>query len=159
MLPRSDPDRLKLLFTETDSLTYHIMTEDFYKDISPDVHTYFDMSEYPKEGHPSGIPVGVNMKVLGKFKDEFHGKPVVAFRGLRAKCYAIRTEDHCDKRAKGVKKSVVASKMTFEHYDKYLRHNKVYNTQFVNLRSRGHEITTDLVKRKHCRRLTIKGSS
>ena len=52
---------------------------------------YFDTSEYPKEGYPSGIPVGKNMKVLGKIKDEFRGVLVKGFRGLHAKCYAIRT--------------------------------------------------------------------
>ena len=30
-------DRAKLLLTDTDSLVYEIQTEDFYKDISPDV--------------------------------------------------------------------------------------------------------------------------
>ena len=30
-------DKAKLLFTDTDSLTYEIQTEDFYKDISADV--------------------------------------------------------------------------------------------------------------------------
>ena len=30
MLPKYGPERLKLLFTDTDSLTYHILIEDFY---------------------------------------------------------------------------------------------------------------------------------
>ena len=45
----------KLLFTDTDSLAYEIETEDFYKDIAPDVKSIFDTSNYPKD-HPSGIP-------------------------------------------------------------------------------------------------------
>ena len=56
----------KLLFTDTDSLLYEIQTEDFYKDISGDVKNRFDTSDYPK-GHPSGIPTGVNKKVLGMY--------------------------------------------------------------------------------------------
>ena len=106
------------------------------------------MSEYPKDGHESGIPVGVNTKAPGMMKDEFHGKPVVSFRGLRAKCYALKSEESCEKRAKGVGKRVVSSKVGFEHYDKCLRENKVYNTQSVNLRSRDHEITTDLIRKE-----------
>ena len=39
-------ERTKLLFTDTDSLMYEIQTEDFYKDISPDVRTMFDTSNY-----------------------------------------------------------------------------------------------------------------
>ena len=55
-------EKAKLLFTDTDSLEYEIETEDFYKDIAPDVETMFDISNYPKE-HPSGIPTGKNKKV------------------------------------------------------------------------------------------------
>ena len=39
----------KLLFTDTDSLVYEIETDDFYKDISPDVRDMFDTSNYPKK--------------------------------------------------------------------------------------------------------------
>ena len=42
-------EKAKLLFTDTDSLEYEIETKDFYKDISPDVETLFDTSNYPKE--------------------------------------------------------------------------------------------------------------
>ena len=62
-------EKAKLLFTDTDSLMYEIGTEDFYKDISPDVRAMFDTSDYPKD-HPSGIETGVNKKVIGMFKDE-----------------------------------------------------------------------------------------
>ena len=66
-------DSAKLLFTDTDSLAYEIETEDFYRDISPDVKAKFDTSNYPKD-HPSGILTGVNKKVIGMFKDEAAGK-------------------------------------------------------------------------------------
>ena len=68
-------DKAKLLFTDTDSLMYEIETEDFYKDISGDVKNRFDTSDYP-DNHPSGIPTGVNKKVLGMFKDEAMGKSI-----------------------------------------------------------------------------------
>ena len=48
-----------LLFTDTDSLVYEIKTEDFYKDINPDVERLFDTSNYP-EAHESGIKVDAN---------------------------------------------------------------------------------------------------
>ena len=60
-------NKAKLLFTDTDSLMYEIETEDFYKDISGDVKNRFDTSDYP-ENHPSGIPTGINKKVLGMIK-------------------------------------------------------------------------------------------
>ena len=40
-------DKAKLLFTDTDSLTYEIETEDAYKDFWSDKDK-FDMSEYPE---------------------------------------------------------------------------------------------------------------
>ena len=48
-------DRAKLLFTDTDSLCYHIQTfQDFYQDITPDVYEKFDTSNYSPK-HSSGI--------------------------------------------------------------------------------------------------------
>jgi hypothetical protein len=52
-------DKAKLLFTDTDSLAYEIETDDFYKDISPDIQLKFDTSDYPND-HPLA---GVNKKV------------------------------------------------------------------------------------------------
>ena len=83
-------EKAQLLFTDTDSLEYEIETEDFYKHIAPDVDKFFDTSNYPKE-HPSGIPTGKNKKVRGMFKDEFGGKQIKEFVGLRAKLYSNLT--------------------------------------------------------------------
>ena len=60
----SPSSRANLLFTDTDSLLYLIHTDDFYKDISHDIKTHFDTSDYPPD-HPSGILTGVNKKVIG----------------------------------------------------------------------------------------------
>ena len=69
-------DNAKLLFTDTDSLTYEIKTKDLYKEINPDIEKRFDTSDYPTN-HPSGIKTGLNSKVLGLFKDEGGGKQIV----------------------------------------------------------------------------------
>ena len=53
----------KLLFTDTDSLTYEIKTEDFYQDISSDVEEKFDTSNYAKN-HPSEIKNWMQQKVI-----------------------------------------------------------------------------------------------
>ena len=108
--------KAKLLFTDTDSLLYEIETEDFYKDISGDVKDRFDTSDYP-EGHPSGIPTGVNKKVLGMFKDEEAGKILNQFVGLRAKLYSYKMDEGKEKkRCKGIKKAVVKKSITHEDY-------------------------------------------
>ena len=84
-----------------------IQTEDFYKDISADVKHRFDTSDYP-HNHPSGIPSGLNKKVIGMFKDEVNGKVIDEFVRLRAKLYSYKMfEGEESKKCKGVKKSVV----------------------------------------------------
>ena len=54
-------DRAKLLFTDTDFLMYEIDADDFYRDISSDVHKKFDTSSFAKD-HKSVIPTGVKKK-------------------------------------------------------------------------------------------------
>ena len=41
-------DDARLCYMDTDSFIMHIKTEDFYKDIAPDVDRWFDTSNYNK---------------------------------------------------------------------------------------------------------------
>ena len=50
-------DRLKLCYMDTDSLVYHIKTEDFYADIVDDMQTRFYTSGYIPD---RPLPVGLN---------------------------------------------------------------------------------------------------
>ena len=139
--------KAKLLFTDTDSFLYEIETEDFYKDISKDVKDRFDTSDYP-ENHPSGIPTGINKKVLGMFKDEAAGKRIKEFVGLRAKLYSFIMEDGKEnKRCKGVKKQVVESSITHEDYKTCLRTGKEQLRKQNILRSYEHEVFTEEVNK------------
>ena len=80
-----------------------------FSDIAPDVDEKFDTSDFPPD-HPSGI-AGKNKKVLGMMKDEACGKPFIEFVGLRSKLYSLKMHDGKEqKKAKGVKKSVVKKK-------------------------------------------------
>jgi len=103
----------KLLYTDTDSYIYEIETDDFYRDIAGDVETWFDTSKFDAS-HPSGIPTGVNKKVIGMMKDEAAGKIIQEFVGLRAKQYSFKMwEDSSEhRRCKGVKKNVVTNRIT-----------------------------------------------
>ena len=140
-------EKAKLLFTDTDSLMYEIETEDFYKDISEDVKDRFDTSDYP-ENHPSGIPTGINKKVLGMFKDEAAGKIIIEFVGLRAKLYSFIMEDGKEnKRCKGVKKQVVESSITHEDYKTCLRTGKEQLRKQNIIRSYEHEVYTEVVNK------------
>ena len=97
-------EKSKLLFTDTDSLTYVIKTEDIYKDMFSNKE-FFAFSEYYKD---SKFYNTENMKKIGKMKDEMEGIAIAESVGLRAKLYSILTRKGKEvKKAKGVNKSVV----------------------------------------------------
>ena len=140
-------DKATLLFTDTDSLAYEIETEDFYKDISGDVHGLFDTSNFPK-GHSSGIEVGCNKKVVGMFKDEAGGKIISEFVGLRPKLYAYKMhEGKEEKRCKGVKKAVVKRSINFEDYKTCLFMGKPQTRTMNVIRSHRHELFTEEINK------------
>ena len=85
-------DRAKLCYTDTDSFIIQIITEDFFEDITGDVKKWFDTSNYD-ENDKRLLPIGMNKRVYGFFKDELVGKIMKEFVVLRAKKYAYRTND------------------------------------------------------------------
>ena len=140
-------NKAKLLFTDTDSFLYEIQTEDFYKDIAGDVRDRFDTSDYP-EGHPSGIPTGINKKVLGMFKDEAAGKVIKGFVGLRAKLYSYKMDEGKEnKRCKGIKKAVVEKSIRHEDYKTCLTTGKEQLRRQNIIRSYEHELYTEEVNK------------
>ena len=127
---------------------YEIQTEDFYKAISVDVNYRFDTSNYPPD-HPSGIPSGLNKKVLGMFKDEANGKVIDEFVGLRAKLYSYKMlEGEESKNCKGVKKSVVKKSITHEDYKKCLFTGKEQLRKMNVITSYRHEVYIEEVNKK-----------
>ena len=140
-------NKAKLLFTDTDSFLYEIETEDFYKDIAGDVRDRFDTSDYP-EGHPSGIPTGINKKVLGMFKDETAGKVIKEFIGLRAKLYSFKMDEGKEnKRCKGIKKAVVEKSIRHEDYKTCLTTGKEQLRRQNIIRSYDHVLYTEEVNK------------
>ncbi|XP_065675836.1 uncharacterized protein LOC136092044 [Hydra vulgaris] len=143
-------DRAKLLFTDTDSLAYEIKTEDFYADISKDVESKFDTSEFDPK-HPAinnvGFEVGLNKKVLGMFKDEAGGAQIKEFVGLRSKLYSYKVHGKKNKKCKGIKKNIVKKYITHEDY-KHCLLNKVDQVRKMNvIRSHSHEVYTEEINK------------
>ena len=133
-------NKAELLFTDTDSLMFQIYTDDFYKDIIPDILTKFDTSDYPPN-HKSGIPTGVNKKVIGMFKDEVAGKQITCFVGLRPKLYSFRIEEDKEvRKCKGIKKNVVKKKLDFDDYVQCLFLGKKQMRSMKIIRSENHDI-------------------
>ena len=96
------------LFTDTDSLTYEIKSENVYeknfkwKDL-------FDSSNYSED---LKFFDETNKKVIGKMKDEFGGAIVVEFVRLKSKMYFIKKIDgKASNTAKGV--SIASMSQTF----------------------------------------------
>ena len=104
-------EKAKLLFTDTDSLCYHIETEDIYEDMKQ-MLDLFDFSDYP-ENH--SLYSTLNKKIQGMFKNEsavsvdLSEHPlfskgnlektrhnilflITEFVGLRSKSYAYKSE-------------------------------------------------------------------
>uniref|UniRef100_A0A6P7H5X3 Uncharacterized protein LOC114347443 n=1 Tax=Diabrotica virgifera virgifera TaxID=50390 RepID=A0A6P7H5X3_DIAVI len=128
-------------YTDTDSVIVEIREKDPYEAMIHDCYKYFDTSDYPKD-NIYNIPL-VNKKVLGIMKDENNGCIMTDYIGLRSKLYTTKAattdadikklrgklkeqeyeDDEIDniirnygvtKKAKGVKKSVVNTKITSE---------------------------------------------
>ena len=133
-------NKAELLFTDTDSLMYYIKTKDFYKDISPDILTKFDTSDYDPN-HKSGIPTGINKKVIGMFKDEVAGKQITHFVGLRPKLYSFKIEEESEvRKCKGIKKNVIKKKLDFDDYFKCLFSGEKKMRSMKIIRSEKHDI-------------------
>ena len=140
-------DKAKFLFTDTDSLMIKIETDDFYKDILPDVTEMFDTSNFPKD-YPSGIPTGLNKKVIGMFKDEAGEKQITEFPGPRAKVYAyLMDDDHEVKKCKGVKKTVIKNEITFQNVKDCILKHQTQMRQMNVIRSHKHVVYTERVNK------------
>ena len=132
--------KAELLFTDTDSLMYHIKTKDFYKDINFDIKDKFDTSDYPSN-HKSGITTGLNKKVIGMFKDEVSGKQITHFVGLRPKLYSFKVEGEVElKKCKGIKKNIVKKSLDFDDYVKCLFSGEKEMREMNIIRSENHDI-------------------
>ena len=106
-------EKARLCYTDTDSFIINIETEDFYEDITQDINKWFDTSNYDKNDKRP-LPIGINKKVIRKFKDELEGKIMIEFWALRAKTYAFLLDDNTEKkRAKSTKKCVIKREIMF----------------------------------------------
>ena len=140
-------DKAKLCYTDTDSLVIHIKTDDFYKDISNDVETLFDTSNYNKKDNRP-LSIGKNKKVIGMFKDHIGGKIMTEFCALRAKTYAYKLDDDTEhKKAKGMKKCIVKRELMFENYVDALFNDKIIIRSQQRFRSYNQKVYTEDVNK------------
>ena len=123
--------KAKLLFTDTDSLTYEIQKEDVYQDM-------IDNGDYPET---SPFYDKENKKVIGKFKDEAAGATITEFVGLRSKMYSYAKEDVCcGKTAKGIKKSVIKKDIKHADYRNTFLNGEQMHHKRKTIRSENHQL-------------------
>lgn len=144
MLPKF-PNKIKLLYTDTDSLVYEIITNNFYEDIKPDLPEWFDTSDYPLNNIYEYQ--NINKKKLGMFKDENAGKILREFVGLRSKMYALDIDNTFLAKAKGVNKSVTKS-FKMDDYKSCLFNENVQYRTMLRFRSIKHNIFTQQINKK-----------
>ena len=134
--------KARLLFTDTDSLTYEIEADDVYQDFWKDKHL-FDNSDYPKN---SPFYNNVNKKVIGKFKDEAAGMPIVEFVGLRSKMYSyMKDNEQGSRTAKGIKKNVIKQQLGHDKYKDVLFNKKQMCHTMRLIKSERHQIGSYVV--------------
>ena len=127
-----------LLFTDTDTLVYEIKTDNVYQAFYEDKNL-FDFSDCPRD---SKFFDPVNNKVTGKMKDEFKGKIINEFVGLKSKMYSIIAVDGRKvKKAKGVNKNVVKSIRNKKFVDA-LFNTKIMRHNMKRIKRRWHRIGT-----------------
>jgi hypothetical protein len=141
MMVKKYGSNARLLFSDTDSLCYHLFTDDVYRDMSE----YIDLltpAATPPPDHP--LYSAVNAIVIGKMKDECNGKAPLEFVGLRAKMYSLLTyDDSMAKRtAEGIKKRYVAKHLRHDMYLRTLREKTIEHAKYRLFRSRAHKTET-----------------
>ena len=81
--------------------------------------------------------------MIGKFKDEAAGVPIVEFVGLKSKMYSyLKDNDQNSKTAKGVKKNIIKKVIVHQEYLDVLIGSKVLHHQMKTIRSDCHQISS-----------------
>ena len=124
----------ELLFTDTDSLTYEIKSEDVYEELFKHKHL-FDYSNYPED---SKFFDQANEKVTGKRKDESERKIIGEFVEFKSKMHSMKNIDGKESNtAKGVN---IATE--FNEFKDTLLNKKVLRHKMRRIQSKKHKLGT-----------------
>ena len=124
----------ELLFTDTDSLTYELKSEDIYEEFFKHKHL-FDFSNYPED---SKFFEQAKKKVIGNLKDESEGEIIGDFVGLKSKMYSIKNIDGTESNtAKGVN---IATE--FNEFKDTLFYKKIIRHKIRRIQGKNHKMGT-----------------
>ena len=80
-------------------------------------------------------------KIIGKFKDEACGVPIVEFVGLKSKMYSyIKYNEKGRRSAKGIKKNNIKNNIRREDYKSTLKNNEQMHHKMKTIRSQRHQL-------------------
>ena len=129
----------ELLFTDTDSLTYEIKSEDVYEEFFKHKHL-FDFSNYPED---SKFFDQANKNVVGKMKDESEEKIIGEFVGLKSKMYSMKNIDGKESNtAKGVN---IATE--FNEFKDTFFNKKVIRSKMKKIQGKKYKIGTNEINK------------
>lgn len=135
-LKKEFPGKVELMYTDTDSFILNIKEKCFYEHMKLNPNQY-DTSDYA-ESNRFGIQ-RLNKKIPGLFKDELNGLVMTEFVGLKSKMYAVKCGDNVMmKKAKGVKKSVLNNKISFQDYVDCIENKSIHIREQTMFRSKKH---------------------
>lgn len=114
MMEKYGKEKAKLLYSDTDSLVYHVTTPNFLKDISSEENRHeFDLSNMPKD---SPYYCEINKKKAGVMKVETGANIIEEFVALRPKSYAYHGIGVEDRKCKGIQRNVVKKVMKYQDW-------------------------------------------
>ena len=135
-------DKAKVCYMITESFVIHLKTEDFHEGIANDFEKWFYISNYD-ENDERPLPIGMNKKIIGLFKDELGGKIMIQFVGPREKKYAyLMDDDSGHKKAKEIKMCVTKRRLMFENCKDYLLHEKIISQSQQKFKSDYYNVYT-----------------
>ena len=122
------------MFTDRDSLTYEIKSENVYKEFYK-CKDLFDFSNYSKD---STFYDDTNKKVIGKMKGEYGGAITDQFIGLKSKMYSIKKINGSESRT--TKRVNIVTE--FNEFKDVLFNKKFIRHKMKRIKAKKHKIGT-----------------
>ena len=122
-----------MLFTDTDSLTFEIRSEDIYEEFFKHKH----LSDFGSFSRLK-VPYSQNKMTAGKMKVQQKGIPINKFVGLKSKMYSILSDD--GKESNTVKGVNIATEIN--EFRDTLFNKKVFRHKMKRIQSKKHKLGT-----------------
>ena len=138
LIPMYGYQNIQMIYTDTDSFYLSIKRQpQFYMDILQNEH-YFDRSGYKVDHF---LYSNKRKRELGLMKDVHAQDTISEIVCLRAKMYAVKTDNNEDIKAKGLKKTILCD-INADAFKTCLRDTQITQHEFSSIRSFKHDVVT-----------------